>query len=179
MLVHLTGDPDPTVAESLLEAVRRVLARTRCGPALLGLLLVLTACGGSSPATVRAPSAPSPASIAAWLGCQLAPYSDVNQQDSYDTVAYDALIAAGDPSSPCTPGGPSGGSADDVITFASQAKETDWLHQNDLAQSNGIGSGYVALVEGPLWVVTSGSGVVDDGIVSALASHGGREVTTF
>jgi hypothetical protein len=28
-------------------------------------------------------------------------------------------------------------------------------------------------------VVTSGSGVVDNGIVAALASHGGREVTTF
>jgi hypothetical protein len=138
----------------------------------------ITACGGGSPAAAHSasPSPPSPATIAAWLGCQLAPYSDINQQDSYDTVAYDSLITPGDPSSPCQVGG---GIASDVITFASQAKETDWLHQNDLAQSNGLGTGYVALVAGPLWVVTSGSGVADNGIVAALASHGGREVTTF
>ena len=59
---------------------------------------------------------------------------DTSQQDSYDTVAYDSLIATGDPSSPCEVGD---GIAEDVITFTSQAKETDWLHQNDLAQSAG------------------------------------------
>jgi hypothetical protein len=150
--------------------------------AVISLGLVVAACGGA-PAIHKA-GPPKPAVIANWLGCSLAPYADVSQQDAYDTVAYDSLIQPGDPSSPCELGlNPAGNMviASDVITFSSRAKETDWLHQNDLAQSggDGLGNGYVALVEGPLWVVTSGSGVADNGIVSRLAPHGGREVTTF
>lgn len=143
----------------------------------LASALALTACS-SSPAPEHTPAPPSPAAVAAWLGCQLAPYADVGQQDAYDTVAYDSLTAAGNPSALCAVGN---GSASDVITFASQARETDWLHQNDLAQAGGAvaGSGYVDLVAGPLWIVTSGSGAADNGIVTALKPHGGREVTTF
>jgi hypothetical protein len=151
----------------------KVIARLIIGAVIAGVMAAVTACGGGTASA----SPPSPASLAHRLGCSLAPYADVNQQDAYDTVAYDSLTAPGDPSSPCEVGD---GSASDVITFASQAKETDWLHLNDLAQSAGeFGSGYVALVEGPLWVVTSGSGVADNGIVAKLAPIGGREVTTF
>ena len=142
-----------------------------------GTAMALAACSSAAP-HATAPSAPSPASIAAVLGCQLAPYADVSQQDAYDTVAYDSLTAKGDSSSLCTVGT---GDASDVITFASETKEDDWLHQNDLAQTVGVGgTGYVELVEGPLWVVTSGSGVVGgQDLVAVLARLGGREVTTF
>ena len=92
----------------------------------------LTACGAASAPHASAPTAPSPTTIAGWLGCALAPYSDINTQDAYDTVAYDSLTAPGDSGSPCSVGT---GEASDVITFATQAKEIDWLHQNDLAQS--------------------------------------------
>ena len=78
------------------------------------------------------------------------------------------------------PCGVGNGSADAVITFASQAKETDWLHQNDLANSGQFAQGYVGLVEGPLWVVPDGSGVAGlKDLAATLAPLGGREVTAF
>jgi hypothetical protein len=146
-----------------------------------GLALALAACGGTAAPAPATPQPPSPASIAARLGCQVSGPS-ISAQDAYDTVAYDALSATGDPSSPCyvqPPPDVSEGIASDVITFASQAKETDWLHQNDLAQAGGAvtGSGYVGLVEGNMWVVTSGSGVV--GLDNIAAKLGGKAVTTF
>lgn len=33
ILVTLAGNPDPAVAEALLDATRKILARTRCGEA--------------------------------------------------------------------------------------------------------------------------------------------------
>ena len=155
--------------------IREMIKTLKALIPMVAAALALAACGSTGSSAAHS-GPPAPAAIATWLGCQLAPYADVSQQDSYDTVAYDSLITPGDPSSPCQV---DGGIASDAITFASQARETDWLHQNDLAQSNGLGNGYVALVAGPLWVVTSGSGVADTGIISRLTSHGGREVTTF
>jgi hypothetical protein len=141
-------------------------------------LPLLAACGGSGSAASHSasPGPPSPASIAARLGCQVSgPDSDA--QDAYDTVAYDLLSAQGNPSSLCSPGS---GDAKDVITFASQAKETDWLHQNDLANSGPLANGFVGLIVGNLWIVTSGSGVVGlYDLESRLAPIGGRESNSF
>lgn len=157
---------------------------TKTAPAALAaaLTLALAACGGSpAPKAASTSTPPSAASIAARLGCQVSGPS-ISAQDAYDTVAYDSLSAKGDPSTPCyvqPPPDVSQGIAEDVITFASQAKETDWLHQNDLAQAGGAvtGSGYVGLVADNLWIVTSGSGVV--GLDNIANRVGGRVVTTF
>lgn len=143
-------------------------------------VLPLTACGSaaSTAHAVAASShpAPSPALIAAVLGCQLAGPS-VDPQDAYDTTAYDALSAAGNRASPCYAGT---ATADSVITFASQAEEDDWLHQNDLANSGQFANGYVGLVAGPLWVVPDGAGTAGlKDLARALAGIGGREVTAF
>lgn len=140
-------------------------------------LPLLAACGGSGPAhSTSSPGPPSPASIAARLGCQVSgPDSDA--QDAYDTVAYDSLSAQGNPSSLCSPGS---GDAEDVITFASQAKETDWLHQNDLANSGPLANGFVGLIVGNLWIVTSGSGIVGlADLEKRLGPIGGRESESF
>jgi len=48
--------------------------------------------------------------------------------------------------------------AEDVISYASEAKETDWLHRNDLANSGTLANGFVGLIVGNLWIMTSGSG---------------------
>lgn len=148
---------------------------------LAATLPALAACGGTATPKPAVPHPPSPASIAARLGCKLAGFADVSDQDAYDTVAYDSLVGPSGGSSLCEVSGSdvSAGDASDVITFASQAKETDWLHQNDLAQAGGAvtGSGYVGLVVGNLWIVTDGSGVAGlDNIASRL---GGKAVTTF
>lgn len=143
-------------------------------------VLPLAACGSAAstaPASAPAkPSAPSPASVASALGCQdTGP--DTAPQDAYDTVAYDGLSADGNPASPCYAGN---AIADAVITFASEAKETDWLKQNDLANSGQFANGYTGLVEGPLWVVPDGLGVVGlSTLQSELGPLGGREVTAF
>jgi hypothetical protein len=39
VLVHLAGNPDPIVTEALIDAVRRVLTRTRPGQHLRGMIL--------------------------------------------------------------------------------------------------------------------------------------------
>lgn len=136
----------------------------------------LAACGSPPSSSAAAPAGPSPASIAAALGCQLNG-PDVSPQDAYDTTAYESLSAQGSPTSLCSVGS---GTAADVIMFASEAKETDWLHQNDLAESQQFASGFSGLVTGNLWVVTDGGGVVGlDDIAKALAPLGGKESTSF
>lgn len=143
-------------------------------------VLALAACSSASTAHTAAtasasPSAPSPAAIAAALGCQLSGAA-TDPQDAYDTAAYDSLSAAANPASPCTVGS---GVAESVITFASESRETDWLHQNDQANSGEFAQGYVGLVAGPLWVVPDGSGVSGlSAMASALARFHGREVTS-
>jgi hypothetical protein len=149
---------------------------------LVAAVLAAVACGAAPAARTvaaprpAAPSAPSPESLAALLGCQVTG-PDTSQQDAYDTLAYDGLSMPGDPAAPCQVGQ---GQAAAVITFASQARETDWLHQNDLANAGRFAQGYVGLVVGPLWVVPDEGGVVGLGsLAGALAPAGGRQVTSF
>ncbi|MGO9079917.1 MAG: hypothetical protein ACLQDY_12865 [Streptosporangiaceae bacterium] len=60
------------------------------------------------------------------------------------------------------------------MTFSSAAKETDWLHQNQIANTGAAGDGYPAVVVGHLWIVYPSDAVA--GTTAVIAALGGREV---
>lgn len=133
-------------------------------------LAALAACGGGAPAKPAGP--PTAASLAAKLGCHVA-YPDSDPISSYDIVQY--VDATG--------GSCSDGTAADVsitiITFPSQTKETDWLHQNEIAESASPagGNGYFELAVGHLWAIASDSGGASSGISYIISTLGGKDST--
>jgi len=60
----------------------------------------------------------------------------------------------------------------DILTFATQAKERDWLRQNAAAENAEFPDGYYEVVVGPLWIVASGGVMHGDYVVRRL---GGKD----
>jgi len=142
--------------------------------------LALAGCGGGShgsaspEATPESPTASSgsatAAALAARLGCRVTG-TQHDQLAASDTVQY--AVASGGPCSSATDIDSQGLI---IITFASQAKETDWLHKNAAGQKSSPAVGYFEVVAGHLWAVTSvGNGGFDTAYV--LRKLGGQDTT--
>src|ERR1022692_4834931 len=91
---------------------------------------------------------PTAASLASKLRCHVSNYFTDGQW------AYDTEKGANLDGGPCA----NDGSGMVIITFPSQAKEDDWLHQNATAESSNFPDGYFELVVGHLWVIGDPSG---------------------
>jgi hypothetical protein len=127
---------------------------------LVGAVAVMAAgCGGTARA---APTPPNPATLAKRLGCTVD-----NWTDTPSVAAYDVLKAI---DTTC----PGYGQGDEIMTFSSAAKQTDWLHQNQVANTGAAGDGYPAVVDGHLWIVYPSDAVA--GTSAVIAAIGGREV---
>jgi hypothetical protein len=110
--------------------------------AALALGAGLAACG-SSPHHASGP--PKPSALASRIECRVTG-PDSAPQTAYDTLQY-VDVAEG----PCSGAyGPIS-----IITFASMAKETDWLHQNAGMENQEFGGGYFEVITGHLWVLAS------------------------
>lgn len=124
----------------------------------------LAACGGSSNS-----GPPKAASLAAKLDCRVTG-ADGGQIAAYDTVQY--VDASGGPCSTSAVGG----QGIIIMIFASQGKETDWLHQNAAAESSNFPDGYDEVVSGNLWAIASGGyGAFPTSYV--LRKLGGKDTT--
>jgi hypothetical protein len=114
-------------------------------------------CGGSP----HHAGPPSAASLAKKLDCRIDPWTDTPSVGAYDVLkAVDTT---------CSPG-----IGDEIMTFSSAAKETDWLHQNQIANTGAAGDGYPAVVAGHLWIVYPSDAVA--GTSQVISALGGREV---
>ncbi len=141
----------------------------RTGAIALLTAAALTGLAGCSGAAAHPVGPPKAAALADKLGCQVT--SPVTGGSwAYDTVQY--VNAAGGPCSDAT----IGGQGIIILTFASEAKETDWLHQNGIAESSSFPDGYFELVAGHLWAIASGGygGFPTSYVVSVL---GGKDTT--
>ena len=122
----------------------------------LGLAAACVSCSSAHHAGL-----PSPAALAKKLGCRIDAWADTPSVAAYDVrQAVDTT---------CSPG-----LGDEIMTFASAGKETDWLHQNQIANTGSAGSGYPAVVAGHLWIVYPSDAVA--GTSAVIAALGGREV---
>src|SRR6266702_7479473 len=136
--------------------MRAVKMMSAAGVVLVAL--AAAACGGG---TAHHAGPPSPAVLAKKLGCRIDPWTDTPS-----VAAYDVRRAV---DTTCSPG-----IGDEIMTFASAAKETDWLHQNQIANSGADAGGYPAVVAGHLWIVYPSDAVA--GTSAVIAVIGGREV---
>ena len=139
--------------------------RTQIGvvSAAIGIAGLLAGCGGAA----HPAGPPKAAALAAKLGCRVES-ADSDPMWGYDTTQY--IDATG---GPC-----SNGTITDVyaviITFPSQTKENDWLHQNSIAESSSFPDGYAEAVVGHLWAVTNGGAFPTGYVIRKL---GGRDTT--
>ena len=135
----------------------------RAAAAAVAAGILVAGCGSNAPA-----GPPKATAIASKLGCHVE-WADSNPQWGYDTVQY---VDAN--SGPC-----SNGTIDQVytviITFPSQAKETDWLHQNSIAESSSFPDGYFEVVAGHLWIIASGGTMGNSSYV--VRKLGGKDTT--
>jgi hypothetical protein len=137
-----------------------------CLPLVVSGLAVaaLTGCGSSTP---KSAAPPSPASLAAKLGCHIE-WPDTEQLWAYDTVAQDDMSGG-----MCSDGTISSVYAD-VITFKSAADQQDWLHQNAMVESSSNPTGFAELVVGNLWAVGEGGVFTAQPVINAI---GGQDVS--
>jgi hypothetical protein len=63
-----------------------------------------------------------------------------------------------------------------IITFPSQAKENDWLHQNAAAENSNFPDGYFELVVGHLWIIGDPSGAATN-LSFVIRALGGKDTT--
>jgi hypothetical protein len=138
--------------------------------AAAGVLALAAGCGGAP----HPAGPPKAAALAARLGCRVTgPEQAGGTVATYDTVQY---VAAN--GSSCA--GATFDNFDDgiiIMTFASEAKETDWLHQNAAAMTGSSG-GYTEVVSGHLWAVAYGG----FGVFSAsevISKIGGKDSAFF
>ena len=61
-----------------------------------------------------------------------------------------------------------------IITFRTQAKESDWLRQNAAAENSTFPDGYFEVVAGPRWIIASGGVMGGSFVVRKL---GGKDTT--
>jgi hypothetical protein len=143
---------------------RRLRTKISALSAAIGIAL-LAGCGGAA-----APAGPpKAAALAARLGCHVTS-AVTGGVAAYDTVQY--VNAAGGPCSNAT----IGGQGIIIMTFASQAKETDWLHQNANGMQASLITGYAEVVSGHLWAIASGGyGVFPTSYV--IRKLGGKDTT--
>jgi hypothetical protein len=128
-------------------------------------VLALAGCGGSShssgasgagSASAGSASAapggagPKAAALAARLGCK------VTGTEGHQVAAHDTLQYADATGGPCSSETDIDSQGIIIITFASQAKETDWLHQNAAGQQSPSATGYDEVVSGHLWAIAAG-----------------------
>jgi hypothetical protein len=133
--------------------------------AAIGTAALLAGCGGAA----HPAGPPKAAALAAKLGCH------VTGNVSDPQWAYDAMQYVSIDGGPCAENGAineTGNLA--IITFPSQAKETDWLHQNAAAENSTFPDGYFEVVAGHLWIVASGGVMGGSFVVSKL---GGKDTT--
>lgn len=137
--------------------------RLRAGAAAVAgaATLVLAGCGSSGGSA--APKAPDPVALARQLGC----WKDNGAGSVPSVAAYDVAKAI---DAMCPVPQPQL----EIMTFSSAAKQTDWLHQNQTANTNEFGNGYTAVVNGHLWIVYPTDGVA--GIQAVISQIGGKEV---
>jgi hypothetical protein len=107
--------------------------------------VLLAGCGSAHPA-----GPPKAAALAAKLGCHVTGPEQGGEVAAYDTVQY--VDASGGPCSD----GTIGNQGIIIMTFASEAKETDWLHQNAAGMNATVVNGYFEVVSGRLWAIASG-----------------------
>jgi hypothetical protein len=142
--------------------------------------LALAGCGGGSHGSGSPkPGSGSPtagagslsaAALAAKLGCKVAGTAH-DQVAVHDTVQY-ANVSGG----PCSSGTDVDSQGLIIITFASGAKQADWLRQNAAGQKSSPATGYFEVVSGHLWAVTSGgNGGFDTAYI--LQKLGGNDTT--
>jgi hypothetical protein len=131
----------------------------RIRSALAAVVLAGLAVAGCGGAAARHPAGPPRAgALAARLGCRVTGAAQGAGVAAYDTT-QDVVASGGQCSDGSKVGALAGapGPGIDIITFASAAKEADWLHQNAAAEQAGFagGSGYFEVVSGRLWVIAS------------------------
>lgn len=130
------------------------------GAAFAATTLTLVTAGCGSPARPAGP--PSTAFLAHKLGCRIDNWTDT------------PLVAAYDVSKAVDTTCPGYGLGDEIMTFSSAGKETDWLHENTIAESGtAVGNGYPAVVVGHLWIIYPSDAVA--GIGRVIQAVGGRE----
>jgi hypothetical protein len=107
---------------------------------------ILAGCGGGSPPHT---GPPKPASLAAKLGCHVTG-PDTSGMAAYDTAQYvDAQGGSCSDASLITDQGIV------ILTFPSEAKETDWLHQNAQGENGSTSIAYFEVVSGHLWAIAN------------------------
>ena len=111
---------------------------------------------------------PKAAALAHKLGCRVTG-PESGGEATYDTVQY--VDVSG---SPCVTGS-FGGQGIIIMTFASAAKEVDWLHQNAAAEGS-MSGGYFEVVSGHLWAIAS-SGYGAFQTAHLIRKLGGRDTT--
>ena len=113
--------------------------RSRSAVAIAIFVLGVAACGAAK-AEARPPSVTA---LASKLGCTPVYVVTTPQVAGFDVAKF--LNATCDQST---------GASDDIMTFSSTAKMTDWLHENTTAETgSAIGDGYSECVTGQLWIV--------------------------
>jgi hypothetical protein len=120
------------------------MTRRSLAGAALGVMVLVAGCGSPHPA-----GPPKAATLAAKLGCHVTGHES-SQIAAYDVVQYED--ASGGPCSTTA----IGSQGVIIMTFPSEAKETDWLHQNAAKENATYASGYYEVVSGHLWAIASG-----------------------
>jgi hypothetical protein len=138
--------------------------KIRLAGAAIGIAALLAGCGAA-----HFTGPPKAAALATKLGCRVSG-ADIGPQWSYDTVQY--VDAAGGPCSD----GTDAYNGIVIITFASGAKETDWLHQNGAAENSSLPDGYYELAVGHLWAIAADSGS-GPGVGHIISKLGGKDTT--
>jgi len=120
----------------------------------------------SLPACSSTTGPPTAAFLASKLHCHVSSYFTDGQW------AYDTEKGANIDGGPCA----NNGSGMVIITFPSQAKEDDWLHQNATAESSNFPDGYFELVVGNLCVSGDPSGAAMN-LNLVTRALGGKDTT--
>jgi hypothetical protein len=126
---------------------------------------VLAGCGSPHPA-----APPRAAALAARLGCRVA-QADPAPNWAADTLQY--MDATG---GPCSDGTDASVHVV-IVTFASPAKQADWLRQNGIGVNSSDNVGYYQLAVGHLWAIASDGGALGPGTSHIVHVLGGKSTT--
>jgi hypothetical protein len=137
--------------------------------AAIGIAAVLAGCGGAHSAA-QPGGPPRAAALAARLGCRVA-HADPAPEWAADTVQY--VDATG---GPCSDGTDASVNVV-IVTFASPAKQADWLRQNGIGVNSSDNIGYYQLAVGHLWAIASDTGALGPGARHIAGVLGGRNTT--
>jgi hypothetical protein len=136
------------------------MMRTRAAVGIISAAALLAGCGAAK-AAARPPSVTA---LASKLGCTPAYVITTPQVAGIDVTKF--LNATCNQST---------GASDDIMTFSSAAKMTDWLHENTTAETgSAIGDGYAECVTGQLWIVCPSGGVGEGTAIQGIL--GGKVV---